>query len=132
MENLSLYKVRISVLWLLAMLVEMLSFVFTIAQRGFTDQIDGFPTDNATILFLSLIFLVASAMAFLSLTLNDKTNRWANIIVGIVYVVITLGHLIAIWVLPSYNPTYHTIPLWGASFIFKVLIVWYAYKWPKN
>ena len=132
MEDLSLYKVRISVLWLLAMSALVVSFVLTIMERGITEQIDGFPTDDATLLFLAIIFLGALVMAFLSLTLKDKANRWANIIMGTVFLAITLYHLIGILVLPSYNPTSHTILLWGLSVVFKGLIVWHAYKWPKN
>jgi hypothetical protein len=32
----------------------------------------------------AILFLIAPLMAFLSLTLKDSINRWANIIVGIV------------------------------------------------
>lgn len=50
------------------------SSVYTM-ERGITEQIDGFATDDATLLFLAITFLGASVMAFLSLTLKDKTNR---------------------------------------------------------
>jgi hypothetical protein len=44
-------------------------------ERGITEQIDGFATDDATLLFLAITFLGASVMTFLSLTLKDKANR---------------------------------------------------------
>jgi heme A synthase len=119
------------VLWITAIFFEAFSFILTIGQKGITNNLEGFPTDDGTMVFLAFIFLIAMVMAVLSLSLKDKANRWANMIIGAIYAIITIGHMLAVWTLPSYNPSYHTLPLWGASFIFKVLIVWFAYKWPK-
>ena len=64
-------------------------------------------------------------MIFLSLTLKYQANRWANIIVAIFFVVLNLVGL-------------GTYP-WGydkfliiVGLVFNALIVWYAWKWPKQ
>jgi len=69
-------------------------------------------------------------MAFLSLTLKDPINRWANIIVGIV--------LAAFFSSPSdlsgcLIQGKLTLFLVNASLIVvAALIVWHAWKWPKQ
>ena len=58
---------------------------------------------------------------------KDKTNRWANIILGIVYAVVALIVLVE----PLAKLSALTIlPASGA--VFTALIVWYAYKWSKG
>ena len=65
-------------------------------------------------------------MAFLSLTLKDKANRWANIILGIIYAGLYLLDLTAYLAKPYY------ILLGIFTIVFFALIAWYAYKWPKQ
>jgi len=62
-------------------------------------------------------------MAFLSLTLKDSTNRWANIIMGIVWLGLGLAELPTMVAEPAY-----AILMWVASGVALVLIVWYAWK----
>ena len=63
-------------------------------------------------------------MLFLSLTLKYKANRWANIIVAIIFVILNIIGL------PSYPWGYDKF-LIIVGLVFNVLIVWYAWKWPK-
>ena len=58
------------------------------------------PVTNAMMLVLSIILAIPILMSFLSLTLKDKANRWANIIIGIFF---TGFNLIG---LPSYSTAY--------------------------
>jgi hypothetical protein len=64
-------------------------------------------------------------MLFLSLTLKYAVNRWANIIVGIFFVVINLIGL-------SEYPWGYDKFLIIVGLVFNVLIVWYAWKWPNQ
>jgi hypothetical protein len=64
-------------------------------------------------------------MAFLSVTLNGKANCWSNIIVGAIYLVIWVGDLIS-------SPGKASKTLLIADIVFLVLIIWYAYKWPRQ
>jgi hypothetical protein len=72
----------------------------------------------------AITMIVPGAMVFLSLTLKNKANRWANIILGIFY---TGYNLIG---LPQYPSTYDKF-LIIVGIVFTALIVWYALKWPK-
>jgi hypothetical protein len=64
-------------------------------------------------------------MLFLSLTLKYQANRWANLIVGIFFIVLNLIGL------PSYPWGYDKF-LIIVGLVFNILIVWYAWKWPKQ
>jgi hypothetical protein len=69
--------------------------------------------------------IVPGIMVFLSLALKNKANRWANIIMGIFY---TGYNLIG---LPTYFSAYDKF-LIIVGIVFTALIVWYAWKWPKQ
>jgi hypothetical protein len=64
-------------------------------------------------------------MLFLSLTLKYPVNRWANIILGIFFVILNLVGL-------STYPWGYDKFLIIVGIVFNALIVWYAWKWPKQ
>jgi len=64
-------------------------------------------------------------MVFLSLALPAKANRWTNIIVGILYIFVMLGSAIGVsWFYYIFGSIVEVVLL--------LLIVWYAWKWPKQ
>jgi hypothetical protein len=73
----------------------------------------------------AILMAIPSVMVFLSLTLKAKANRWVNIILGIFHA----GVLLITMLVPG-----------GIYYIFYIiveavliaLIVWYAWKWPKQ
>jgi len=75
-----------------------------------------------------IILLPPLVMAFLSLTLKDKANRWANIIVGIVFA----GFMLIASSIGLAQTAAYSILMILSGFVATVLIVWYAYKWPKG
>jgi hypothetical protein len=65
-------------------------------------------------------------MAFLSLTLKDSINRWLNIIVGIVFIVLMpIGTGFGL-IPTAYLPSIIVIAI--VEVVALVLIVWYAWK----
>ena len=83
---------------------------------------------NEMILVMSMILAVPILMSFLSLTLKDKANRWANLSVGIFFVVWELVFLIFVY---SQDAAYEIF--WGIAYlVFVALVVWYAWKWPRQ
>jgi len=65
-------------------------------------------------------------MVFLSMTLKAKVNRWVNIILGVIYTgVILMTMLIpGAWI--------HYIFVGIVEVVLTALVVWYAWKWPKQ
>ena len=123
------WKIKIAVLWLLwecGGIVQLMLYSF---QPGVMERINAGEliwdqTTPELLLVFAIIFLIPLVMAFLSLTLKDSINRWANIIVGIVWLglgFIDVPRLIS-------NPAAYAILLWLTEVVAKVLIVWYAWK----
>jgi hypothetical protein len=128
------WKIKISVLWLIVILCGLASGFLTIFEPGVlqqfldTGEIEGMISTPELLLVWSIILLVPLVMAFLSLTLKDSTNRWANIIMGIVWIGFSLVDL------PEYlaKPSAYALLLWLSGRVATALIVWYAWKWPKQ
>ena len=91
-------------------------------------EIQGEPITLDLLLILAILLLVQPLMAFLTLIMKDKMNRWANMIVGLVWTILGLADL------PTYaaNPKGYEILTWLASIIATLLIIWFAYMWPKE
>ncbi len=132
MENLAL-KVKLSVLWFftavafLAYMVLMLVDPLVIEQIA-AGEIEALLMGPEMLLLVAIVCLVPLVMAVLSLTLKGSANRWTNIIVGIIFIVLEfleLSELVA-------APSAHLILMMLAKVVALALIVWYAWKWPKQ
>ena len=88
------------------------------------------PVTNELLLVMSIIFAVPIFMCFLSLTLKDKANRWANRIIGIFFAAFDLVFLclaLFLWPFSAYETFWSLVYL-----VFTALVVWYSWKWPKQ
>ena len=124
------WKIQVAVLWLIdtgAALVAGVGGLLepnAIQQFLTTGEIEGFKTSSEVLFILAILLWVPFVMAFLSVTLKNPINRWANIIVGIVWLGLgffDVPKLVA-------NPAAYYILLWLTGLVAKVLIVWYAWK----
>jgi uncharacterized membrane protein len=125
-------KIKLSALWAARMLSSLQGDVVRFMQPGMLEEMIAGTTDvpvtNELLLVMSIIMALPIFMSFLSLTLPDKANRWANLIIGIFFVAWELVFLIFFY-LPA--PAYETF--WGIAYlVFAALVVWYAWKWPKQ
>ena len=86
-----------------------------------------FKVSNELLLVMSIIMAIPIFMSFLSLTLKEKANRWANIIIGIFFIVWDIVFMIFFYInMPVYEM------FWGIVYlVFASLVVWYAWKWPN-
>jgi len=83
------------------------------------------PLTNETLALMTIMLMIPIFMVFLSLELPYKTNRWANIIVAIFFIALDgIGFFVL-------RPAYENI-LGIGYVVFCALIVWYAWKWPKQ
>jgi len=126
-------KMKLSVLWLFGEVTLLTFLVLEFLEQGVIQGIiegnmRGLPLGSETLLFYAVMLLTPLVMAFLSLTLKDSVNRWANIILGAFFTVIYLGDLIA----HLENPYAYAMLMGIAAVVAQVLIVWYAWKWPKQ
>ncbi|MFW9926292.1 MAG: DUF6326 family protein [Candidatus Thorarchaeota archaeon] len=122
-------KLKLSLLWVARMLVSIQGDVIRYLEPGMLeDIINGtldIPMTEEMLAMLAVMMMIPIFMVFLSLELPFKINRWANICVAIFFIVIDgIGFIIA-------RPLYENI-LGIGYVVFCVLIVWYAWKWPKE
>jgi len=78
-------------------------------------------------LVIAIIMLIPLVMAVLSMTLKDKANRWANIIMGAVIAVLSFLDP-ALYVVEQSAYSAYVILVGIVMAVFAVLIVWIAWK----
>ena len=121
-------KIKLSGLWLAALFCWIYGDLLRLYSGDYKpgDNLWGeMITSEMMWLVAAITMIVPGIMVFLSLALKSKANRWANIIMGIFY---TGYNLIGV---SSYSSAYD-IFLILLSIVFTALVVWYAWKWPKQ
>ena len=116
-------KIILSALWVALMLTYLLGDVLRIFAGDFqAGEMEGKPMTQKMLLGMAVLMLIPIVMVFLSLTLPYPVNRWANIIVPIIFFVFNLIGL------PTYPSAYDKF-LIIVGLVFNALTVWYAWKW---
>ena len=129
-RNLVDVKIILSALWVARMLTGFVGDVLKFYEPKMLEQIlgrevNGMPLNQEFLLVAAIMFVLPVFMVYLSLTLPEKANRWANIILAIIFFGLNL-----VGELPSYEYAYRTF-LVIVEMAFLALIVWHAWKWPK-
>jgi hypothetical protein len=131
--NLEDWKIKIAVLWLVFEFGAIATPILELYLPGFAEglvagEVGGSPITPELILVLAIGTLIPPIMAFLSLVLKESMNRWANIIVGVVFAgfALVLGPL-AYLAQPSAYYAY-AILIGIVQFVAATLIIWYAWK----
>jgi hypothetical protein len=121
--ELEVVQIRLAALWICLMLTYLLGDVLRIYAGDFkAGEIQGVPITQLMMVGISLLMLIPIVMVFLSLTLSDPVNRWANIIAA---AVLFLFNLVG---LPSYPGAYDKL-LIAVGLVFNGLTIWYAWQW---
>ena len=129
MESLNL-KIRISVLWIFMAVAMSAHGVLSVFEPGALEQIISgeMQIGAGMFLFMALFWFVPLVMAFLSVTLKDSVNRLANIILGIIFTILNIFHLVE----HLKEPSAHQILIIGSTIIVTALIFCYALKWTRK
>ncbi|MHA1908985.1 MAG: DUF6326 family protein [Candidatus Thorarchaeota archaeon] len=90
-----------------------------------TGEIAGVPLTQEMLFAMAMLMAIPIVMVFLSLILKAKVNRVVNIILGIAHIVLLIAASLV-------EPTAYYLVFAGLEFVFLVLIVWFAFKWPKQ
>ena len=126
-------KTRIVVLWIFMAVAMSAHGVLAFMEPGMIEEmmsgtIEGVEMGPAMMLFMALFWWVPLVMAFLSVTLKDSANRWTNIVVGIIFTLLNIWHLIG----HIANPSAAQLLIIASTVVVTALIVWYAFRWPKQ
>ena len=125
-------KIILSALWIAVMFIYVYADIKTLFQPEIPEQIIsgvmGGMTINQSFLFAAAVLMsIPTIMIILSLTLKPSINRWVNIIVSflhIILIIITRFVPAKIW--------YYYIYYQSIEAIFHILIIWYAWRWPMQ
>ncbi len=119
-------KIKLSALWVALFFNSIYGDVLRLYD---TEAISHFiESMTPEMLLISAITMeIPIVMGAMSLLLKEKANRKINMIIGIYYVCYGLLFLYSSFFMAAYE-----IVLASALFMFAVLIVIYAWKWPKQ
>ena len=126
------FKIRLVVFWLFIAVTMSANTILYLIVPGVIDEIRageivGMQAGAELILGMAIAyFWVPLVMAVLSLTLKDKANRWANIILGAFYAVFVLFELTMNVTTVAYP---YTILMDSSVIAVAALISWNAWKW---
>ena len=116
-NRLEYVKLKIILLWVVVMINMIFADIFTFM----------FPTvfqvTQETMLVFAIIIEIPIGMIFLSWVLKDKANRLANIIASAIYIPFVLVGGV------EYLHYYFFATI---EIVCMTLIIWYAWKWPKQ
>jgi ABC-type transport system involved in cytochrome c biogenesis permease component len=116
-------RVTLSIIWIAVMLTYLLGDVIRIFAGDFVPgEIQGVKFTQGMGLGIAALMVIPILMVVLSLVLPHNVNRWANIIVAILWFLFNLAGL------PTYKGHYDKFLL-AVSMVFNVITVWYAWKW---
>lgn len=123
-------KIILSALWVAVMFIYVYADIKTLFQPEIPEQIIsgivGGMTINQSFLFAAAILMsIPTIMIILSLTLKPSINRWVNIIVSFLHIIL----IIITRFVPS-KIWYYYIYYQSIEAIIHFLIIWYAWRWP--
>jgi len=129
-------KMKLAVFWLVFFCAMIVVPALELYLPGFVEDImageaGGAPITAEMILLMAILTLIPPVMAVLSITLKGSINRWANIIVGAVFAVLSLITPIEYLKAPTTHSAY-LILVAIVQIAVAVLIVWHAWKWSKQ
>ena len=123
-------KIKLSALWVTLLLIYIYVDIFGFYKPGIIEDILAgkvweFEITQAWAVGALILMMIPSLMVFLSMTLSASVNRWINIIVAILYVVVgivtTTGETWAFYIVGHI-----------AGIVLLLVIIWTALKWPKQ
>jgi ABC-type transport system involved in cytochrome c biogenesis permease component len=116
-------QIRLSGLWVALMLTYLLGDVLRIFAGDFKrGEIGGVQISQTMWLGIAILMVIPIVMVVFTLTLGHSVNRWANIIVAVLFFAFNLVGL------PTYPGAYDKF-LIVVGLGINVLTVWYAWKW---
>ncbi len=120
-------KVKLSTLWVVVMFNMLFADVLSLYIPEILEELVTGSTPvqitEGLMLVMAIILEIPIAMIFLSRVLKYRANRWANIIAGAITIV---------FVIAGGSLVLHYIFFATIEVVCMLLIVWYAWKWPKQ
>jgi hypothetical protein len=123
-------QMKLSALWAALMFLYIYADIFSLFKPGHIDRMtEGlmgpFPVTQGSLLGFSVLMVIPAVMVFLSLALQPRVARWANIILGVLYTAVNVANLV--------GETWAFYLLFGVvETALALLIVRYAWQWRRS
>jgi hypothetical protein len=121
-------KLKISALWMAVMFCYVYGDYIQVYVPGvIAKAIEVKTTTETQLEFFAVALLMAmpSVMIFFTLVLKPKVNRWLNIILSMLYIIILIAtNLAETWVFYLF--------LTVIEILISMAVIWYAWKWPTT
>jgi hypothetical protein len=122
-------RCKLAALWIATLLLFAYGDIFGFYSPGqiqevLAGQLSGMAITQGFLFAVSVYVAIASVMVFLSLVLTPTVNRWANIVLPILYVVSIVASAIG-----ETSAYYRFLSITESALL--LLIVWYAWTWPR-
>jgi uncharacterized membrane protein len=123
-------KLKLAALWTSLMFCYVYGDIFTLQEPGHLNRLiagtlwNGGPLTQGLLLSFAIGMVIPSVMVFLSLALKPIVSRWTNIVVASLVTVGPLLTVVGAW--------YYYVFLSVVETILTLLIIWYAWKWPRQ
>jgi hypothetical protein len=123
-------RIILAALWTAVMFIYVYADIKTLFQPEIPEQIisgviAGMTINQAFLFSAAILMSIPPIMILLSLTLKPNTNRWLNIIISALHII-----LIFITRLVPGKIWYYYLYYQAIEAVFHALIIWYAWKWP--
>ena len=124
-------KIKLAALWVALMFLYIFADITSFFRSETIEQIiagevEGIQITPTLLLGTAILMSIPGIMVLLSLVLKAKVNRWVNIIVSILHIGLAINFMLMPggW---AYSYIYSI-----GQIVFLLLIVWSAWKWPKQ
>jgi hypothetical protein len=123
-------RLKISALWIAMLFLFAYGDIFGFFMPGqieevMTGEISGITITEGFLVAVSVYIAIASVMIFLTLVLKPSVNRWANVVLPVLYIVSIVASVIG-------EDSIYFILLSLFECILLGAIVWYAWTWPRS
>ncbi|MCA9889328.1 MAG: hypothetical protein KC546_13205 [Anaerolineae bacterium] len=116
-------QIKLAALWIMLMLIYLVGDILRLFSGDTVPgEVMGSKMTQPMLMFMAIFMLIPILMIWVSLTVDQPINRWANIIVPALFF---LFNLVGI---PSYPGLYDKFLL-VISLIFNLMSIWTAWNW---
>lgn len=121
-------KLKISALWIAVMFCYVYGDYIQIYVPGMMAkamEVNATTETQLQFFAIAVLMVIPSVMIFFTLVLKPNFNRWLNIILSTLYIILLIGsNLTETWACYLF--------LTAIEVLISVAIIWYAWKWPRS
>jgi hypothetical protein len=124
------WKTKMSILWIIQAVAFAGLILLALLGSGAIKGLMETQISEGIRFVIAVFFFIPCIMAWFCLILKDSANRWLSFVLGILFAVIKLLSMSGVLSSAGVPAAIRFNEFWG--FLAALLIIWYAWKWPKQ